>query len=183
MKARDGFTMVEVLIVMTVGAIVMMWALPNIDVAEMRVRSAEQQVSTTVLAAQQRAVLRQHDVRLVFDTAASLVIVHDDVNNDGDVDAGEQERTVELAEGVQFTGAGTPGTPESVTFSSGSEGLPVLTFHRGGFGSESGRVHIGTARSARGEELRDARRLQVERATGRVTRHYIAGGIWRTHQS
>lgn len=184
MVNRDGFTMIEMLIVLMVGAIVLMWALPSIDVAEMRVRSAEQQVSTTVLAAQQRAVIKQHDVRVLFDTAGRRVAVHDDADNDGVHDASELVRVLELPEGVRFTAAGTPAPAvASVTFAAGPEGYPVLTFHRGGFGSESGRVFLGTERSARGEEPADARQLEVERATGRVTRHHIAGGIWQTHRS
>jgi prepilin-type N-terminal cleavage/methylation domain-containing protein len=184
MKAQRGFTLIELLMVLMIGAIVLMWALPNIDVAEMRVRSAEQQLSTTVLAAQQRAVMKQHDVRVLFDTAGRRVVLHDDENNNGTRDANEPERTLELTEGVQFTTESSPSpTAPAVTFAAGAEGWPVLTFHRGGFGSESGSVYLGTARSARGERPADARQLEVERATGRVTRHYVAGGIWRTHQS
>lgn len=184
MTSREGFTLVELLLVLMIGAIVLMWALPNIDVAEMRVRSAEQQVSTTVLAAQQRAVMKQHDVRVVFDTAGRRVLVHDDENNDGILDANEPVRTLELAEGVQFTTQSSPSpAAPAVTFGAGDEGWPVLTFHRGGFGSESGSVYLGTARSARGDRPADARQLEVERATGRVTRHYVAGGAWKTHRS
>lgn len=184
MKAREGFTVIELVVVMMIGAIVLMWALPNIDVAEMRIRSAELEVATTVLGAQQRAVMRQHDVRVVFDTAARRVVVHDDEDNDGVQDAGEPVRMLELPEGVQFTGEGTPGTePAAVTFAAGSEGMPVLTFHRGGFGSENGSVYLGTERSVRGEQPKDARQLEVERATGRVTRHHVAGGIWQTHRT
>lgn len=181
---RSGFTLVELLLVLMIGAIVLMWALPNIDVAEMRVRSSEQQLATTVLAAQQRAVMKQHDVRVLFDTAQRRIIVHDDTNNNATRDAGEQERTVTLEDGVLFTtvSSPTPGAP-AVTFAAGAEGWPVLTFHRGGFGSQSGSIYIGTVRSERGERPTDARQLQVERATGRVTRHHVAGGIWRTHRS
>ena len=184
MKARDGFTLIELLVVLMIGAIVLMWAMPNIDVAEMRVRSAEQQLSTTVLAAQQRAVMKQHDVRVLFDTTDALVTVHDDQNNDGLVGAGETVRVLELPDGVRFTTESSPSpAAPAVTFAAGDEGLPVLTFHRGGFGSQSGSVYLGTARSARGERPADARQLAVERATGRVTRHHVAGGIWQTHRS
>lgn len=184
MKAQNGFTLIELLVVLMVGAIMLMWALPSIDIAEMRIRSAEQQVATTVLGAQQRAVMKQHDVRVVFDTAARHIVVHDDQDNDGVQDAAEPVRMLELPEGVQFTGEGTPGTvPAAVTFTAGSEGLPALTFHRGGFGSENGSVYLGTERSARGEQPGDARQLEVERATGRVTRHHVAGGIWQTHRT
>ena len=183
MKSRRGFTLMEVLIVLTVSGIVLMWALPRIDIAQMRVRASEQAVTTALLAAQQRAVLKQHDVRVLFDTAASLLIIHDDLNNDGDRDAGEPERVVGLEDGVRFTAEGTPGSSAAVTFSADTEGFPELVFHRGGFGSESGRIHLGTERSVRGERLSDARRLDLERATGRVTRMHVRGGIWQRHRT
>jgi prepilin-type N-terminal cleavage/methylation domain-containing protein len=180
---RPGFTLIELVVVMVIGLIILGWAMGRIDLGEMRIRSAEQQLSSSLLSAQQRAVLKQHDVRVLFDTAATALLIHEDLNNDGVRGGSEPVRMVELAEGVRLTGTGTPGNPPAVSFDLGSEGLPVLTFHRGGFGSESGLVHLGTVRSARGERPADARRLEVNRATGRVTRSYLNGGVWRRHRS
>jgi prepilin-type N-terminal cleavage/methylation domain-containing protein len=180
MKVRPGFTLIEVVIVLVLIGVMVTWAMPRIDVVQMRVRAAEQQVSTTLLAAQQRAVLKQHDVRVLFDTTRTYMLIHDDRNNDGDRDVGEEQRLTEIAEGVRFTAVGTPGAATAaVTFAVGPEGFPELTFHRGGFGSANGQVYIGTRRSETGQTMTDARRLDVERATGRVTRWHIAGGAWQ----
>lgn len=179
MSRRDGFSLVELAVVLILTGAVLTIAMPRVDQRELAVRAADRELSMSLLGAQQRAVLRQHDVRVVFDTAARAVILHDDADNDGVRDVAENIRRMELPDGVYFTQLGTPSSGAAVTFRAGADGLPAVVFHRSGTAGEAGRVHLGTVRSATGREPTDARLFRLERATGRATRHSLEGGAWR----
>ncbi|NIS32581.1 MAG: prepilin-type N-terminal cleavage/methylation domain-containing protein, partial [Actinobacteria bacterium] len=88
-----GFTLIEMLVVVTVIGILVGMAAPKIDATEFRMRGAVREVGTTLLAAQGQAVMRQHDVVVAIDTVGRRLRVHSDADNDGVVDEGEAVRT------------------------------------------------------------------------------------------
>jgi len=85
---QGGFTLIELILVLTLIGLVSGIMLPRIDFQRARVDSAALQVSSNLLRAQRVAVMRQHDVRVSFDEAHTRVLTHQDANNDGRVDAG-----------------------------------------------------------------------------------------------
>lgn len=182
MRVRGGFTLIELIVVTTLGMMLLAIAIPRLDMQGLRVNATEREVAMMLLAAQQRAVLQQHPVNVLFDTASSLVVVHEDRDGDRVREPGEPERVYVLEDGVRFTAAGVPRGPvgdSTIAFQGRVGVLPAVTFQRSGAAREAGGLYLGTQRSAGGTHPADARALELERATGRITRYYLEGTSWR----
>lgn len=168
---RRGFTLVELLQVVLLIAIVAGILAPRIDVAGARADGTVLRIKALLSEAQRRALLRQHDVRVLFDVDGGRVRIHDDADNDAVVDTGERYTTADLGEGTSFGRAGAPaiggggGDPVSFPVDPTLE-LPVLTYHRNGSASGEGTLYIGGGPDAGSTT---ARALRVERATGIAT--------------
>jgi prepilin-type N-terminal cleavage/methylation domain-containing protein len=171
-RRRVGFTLVELLIVMSVAGILMTTVMPRIDVARFQLDAAVQEVASAISGARGHAILRQHDYVLMFDESGHEFFVLNDANNNGQTDAGEERRTVQLSERVRFDrGGATPilGLSDAISFTKTKEQLPALTFHRNGSASEEGVIYLTSVRAANADHNpQDTRALQIERATGRV---------------
>ncbi len=179
-----GVTLVELVVVLAMIGIVAAIALPKIDLPRYQIEGAMHGVGTGMLVAQRLAVTRQHDVAVRFDVPGQALLIHEDANNNGVVDAGERVRRVPLGEKVVF-GRGTAppapsvGSADPVTFTKTAEGWPVVTFHRNGSASEAGGFYLTSRRAlASGQHGDDARAVEIERATGRAAWYRYAGGTW-----
>ena len=62
---RAGFTLVELLAVMSVAAILMLIIVPRVDVERFQLDAAMREVGSAVAAGRGRAILRQHDFVLM----------------------------------------------------------------------------------------------------------------------
>ncbi|HEX7051063.1 MAG TPA: prepilin-type N-terminal cleavage/methylation domain-containing protein [Longimicrobiales bacterium] len=179
---REGFTVLEVLIVMVLIGILIGLARPMVDVDAYRMRATTHSVTTTLLAAQRLAVKRQYDVVVAFDTVHARLRVHEDVDSDGHMDEGEPVRMVELGEGVVFGRGGAPSRPvggTAVTFAREQAGVPALAFHRDGSASEHGGFYLTSARAAKsGGYPADTRAFEIERSTGRTTWFRYVAASW-----
>jgi Tfp pilus assembly protein FimT len=131
--ARRGFSLVELIYVCCLIGLLAAIAVPRIDFQRVRVDSAALQVTSQLLLAQRLAVMNQHDVRVSFDNASYALVVHQDANNNGAVDSGEQTRTETLGEGVQFDVAGSVlyGTGDALTFEEDAAGPRVAPTRTG----------------------------------------------------
>jgi Tfp pilus assembly protein FimT len=181
---RPGFTVIELVQVMLVTGIMMSFAATRIDWMSMQVNSATRQVSTTLLAAQRLAVLRQHAIVLALDTVGNRLRVHEDRNNNGVIDAGEKTTYLQLEEVVTF-GRGSARAYEklgssAVTFARKQDGMPAITFNRSGSTSEMGGFYLTSKRAyGRNPHAKYARAFDVNRATGRVSLFFFDGTEWR----
>lgn len=180
---RGGFSVVEMLLILTMMGIMVAIAAPSIDYAGSRVEAQGQEITSRLAAAQQQAVLAQHDVVVAFDTAGRRIRWHQDLDDDGAMDEGEPVTYTDLDTGVVFalgTAAARPRGDATVSFAAPDGGLPQLTFHRNGSASEAGGLYVTTTRAltdtARAD---DARSIEIERATGRVSRFSYTSGSWR----
>lgn len=169
---RRGVTLVELVIVIVIMGILAAFALPSIDLARYRIEGGMQAVGTTLLAAQQYAVSRQHDVVVQFDAAQGSLRIHYDTDNDGEVDSDERTRGVPLGEHVVFGLAGATPRPMGrgpITFRP-VRGLPTVVFHRNGSASEAGGAYLTSVRAMRtAGHAEDTRALEIERGTGRTS--------------
>lgn len=182
-RNREGFTLLEVMLVVTIGSLLTMIAMPYIDVAGSRAQSAARAAHMSLVAAQQRAVLKQHDVVVDFDTDDALLRFFDDTNRNGVQDAGETSWAHALEETLQFgrglAPAGPPGAG-AITFATGAGGDPRLTFHRSGSASSAGGFYVSTPRAAASSShIDDAFAITVTRATGRVRLHRAGRAGWQ----
>ncbi len=177
---RDGFTLIEMVLVVVIVGIVAALTLPRIDYTKYRVNSSMRGLGTTLLGAQRRAVSRQHDVIVTFDVTRQAIRIHEDANNNGALDDGERTRGIPLGEHVVIGRASTPAYapigPGPVALTKRVDGIPALTFHRNGSASEMGGVYLTSRRALNSSDiLNDTRLVTIERATGRVS--------WFSHKS
>jgi prepilin-type N-terminal cleavage/methylation domain-containing protein len=170
---RTGFTIIELLMVMVIFGMIVAFAAPKIDPTRYRVNSSMQVMGTTMLTVQRQAITQQHDIIVRFDTAQHRLRIHEDRDNDGTIDAGEHERSVQIGEGIVFGRGSAPAMamgdgPVEVVRTIG--GLPGIVFHRDGSASEAGGFYVTSVREARdGGHPDDTRAVMVARATGRAT--------------
>jgi prepilin-type N-terminal cleavage/methylation domain-containing protein len=179
---RDlGFTLVELVVVMVLVGIMAGIVIPVLRPEKFRMDGAVVTVATTLMAQQRTAVLRQHDVVLAVDSVERRIRVHNDADNDMEIDTGEQWSVVELGEGVVIGRGGAPARPMSsldISMTQRQGGLPALTFHRNGSASQEAIIYLTSDRAGPSTFAREARAIEIERATGRVTCYSYATGTW-----
>lgn len=173
--------MVVLFVVSLLGLIVV----PQMEIVKYRMDGSVRGVVTTLLAAQRVAVKQQHDVVVAFDVANNRIRIHQDANNNGEIDAGERLRFVHLQDGVRFgLGEAQPMSSSettAVSFLDTQDGLPAVRFLRNGSASEEGAFYITSTRSSTDRRFaKDTRAVQVNRATGRVTWFYFDPPEWRS---
>ncbi|MCE9601601.1 MAG: prepilin-type N-terminal cleavage/methylation domain-containing protein [Gemmatimonadetes bacterium] len=168
-----GFTIIELLIVMTIVGIIVAFAAPNVDPTRFRVNSAMQVLGSTMLTVQRQAITQQHDILVQFDTAQHRLSIHEDRDNDATVDAGEHVRSVQIGEGIVFGRGTAPAMAmggRAVEIDRVVGGLPTLVFHRDGSASEPGGFYVTSLRESRTARYpQDARAVVISRATGRAS--------------
>lgn len=177
---RNGFTLTEMLFVVVIIGILTSMMTPLFSPGRWRADSAAQEVSVTLNAAQRLAVLRQHDVVIRFLLSDRLVRIHQDANNNGQEDDGEDWRVVELPETMGFGAGAVPTLPEGtgpVSFEV-LQGNPTLIFHRNGSASASGVVYLRPMEGSMAGSSTAVRAVTVERATGSIRCHSYRTGSW-----
>lgn len=180
-KGNQGFSLVELVVVMVLIGIMANIVIPFLRPEKFRLDGGVLQVASTLSAQQRNAILRQHDIVVAVDTAQHRLRVHYDKNNDNEIDSGEEWYVVEFGEGVVVGRGGAPARSMSSLALSMTEkqgGLPALTFHRNGSGSEESIIYLTSERARSTTFAEEARALEIERATGRVTCYSYSTGEW-----
>lgn len=166
----NGYTLPEILLVCAMIGIVAGFAIRTVDVMDMRLDAATRELGFTLLAAQNKAVLRQYDILVRIDTVAGLLEVIEDRNGDGV--RGEDEPVVvwQVPEAMSFGRGPAPALHfggAAATFRERNE-APELVFHRNGSASEWGGIYLRSHRAGQGHPD-EVRAIEVDRGTGRVT--------------
>jgi len=177
---RSGFTLAEILLVVVILGILTSMVTPLFSPGRWRADSAVQELALSLNAAQRLAVLRQHDVVVRFLLSDRTVRIHQDENNNGVEDAGEDTRLLELPETVGFGIGPVPALPEGappVSFPV-RRGYPTLVFHRNGSANATGAVYLRPMEGSLSGSAQAVRALTVERATGEVRCHSYRTGAW-----
>lgn len=180
---RQGFSLVELVIVLVMIGLLAAISLPRIDYARFRTDGGMQAVGTALLASQREAVARQHDVAVLFDVPGRSLRVLYDTNNNRATDPGERVRVVALDEHVVFGRGAAPARAFGtgvVGFTRQIAGMPAVVFHRNGSASEAGGVYLTSRRAAGGtSHVSDTRAVEMVRATGRPEWFRYDGDQWK----
>lgn len=180
---RGGYTMAEMLAVLTLMGILLAIAAPRLEISGTRTSSAMHAVGTTLLTAQRAAVARQHAVAVAFDVPGNTLRIHYDRDNDRAVDAGETVRVEPLGQAVAFGRGSAPQTAIGagpVSFSGRQGSFPVVVFHRNGTASEEGGFYLTSRKDAQtGAYPSHARAVVIDRATGRASWSSYNGSAWK----
>lgn len=183
---RRGFTLVELLIVITMMAIVAAMALPRVNVSRIQSKSSIQALGTTMLAMQREAISRQHNMVVMVDTAQRQLRVLYDANDNLAINNGERVRGIPLGEGIQF---GRPATVPVRTFGGAAvnfttqettTSLPAIVFYRNGSAREFGGVYLTTRLALAGDpdHRNETWAMEMIRATGRSEWMRWNGTTW-----
>ncbi len=176
-----GFTMIEILVVVALLALVAAFAIPKLDFSSYRVNGAARSLTAVLARAQRLAVTNQSNVNVLFDAAHNAVVLHEDLNNNNQMDTGEVVRRYPLGDGVVYGLGGAPAliyTPTPVSFAVGLNGLPELTFRRDGSASQNGTACLTSAAAVATPQPAYARCVEVVEATGRPSWYQYNGTAW-----
>lgn len=181
-SARQGFTLVEIVVVLVMLAVFAALAFPKLDFQKYRVDAAVQGLRTTLMQAQRTALVRQYDVIITIDTAHNTLRWFEDANNDGIIQPSEHQRAYPLNDGVKFAipPVGLDSTVHSAVI--GSQlgtlgGLPSVTFHRDGAASTDLELYI----AGPANPTVTYRAIRLTQGTGRTDmyRYNSQAGIWQ----
>ncbi|MBM4188640.1 MAG: prepilin-type N-terminal cleavage/methylation domain-containing protein [Gemmatimonadetes bacterium] len=171
---QRGYSLGELLWVIVILSIVAGLAIPRLDWMKYRVNAESRNIALQLTYAQRLAVSLQHDVRVTLDHAARRLIVDEDKNNDGTFGAGERRRVVQLDDGINFERNGVATLPAPLP----SNELLTIIYRRDGSADQAGVIYLNTNRGVAIGANKDARALEVVRATGRATTYSYASGAW-----
>lgn len=170
--APRGHTMVELVLVMTIGAVLAAMVTPRVNRAAYDADAGARVVRGALQTAQRLAVAQQCDVVVGFDTAGKRLRVLEDRNGNGQFDAtpvAERVTWRPLEPAVRFASppervGGGVATGALTSITRRVDLLPSLVFRRDGAASENGEAYVRVVRG----ETTEWRAVSVQRATGRV---------------
>ena len=178
-----GFTMIELLLVISIVGLMAALALPKVRLDNGQVDTAARTISMSLMAAQRESVARGHPVLVVFDTAAHTIRSVWDANGNEAADVGEHTKPVVLPERVMLgrpsdvaaLGSATASVPVMKSSARG----PYLIMQRNGALDRAVTIYLTTIMSMSGGPDREVRALVLSRATGRADVYIWTGTQWR----
>ncbi len=179
---RTGFSIPELLIVLLLVSVLSYLIVPQLEIVKFKMDGAARGIVAALVSAQRQAVVRQHDVIVAIDTVNRRLRIHQDRDNNGQIDADEPIRQVPLDDGVVFGLDGAPALFGGATlgFTDTQDGMPVVRFIRSGSAGEEGHIYLTSSRTATTSDYpKDTRAVKVDRATGRVTWYYYKPDQWK----
>ena len=180
-RRRNGFTIIELLMVVAVISIVAGWALPKFSIARYRADAAGRLVRLVLQTAQRNAITRQSNVIISFDMTYNRMRVVQEYNNNDSLNTTDQVMFKPLEEGAKYvtpTWAGVSGAvptgavtgPSLKTVSS----MTSVIFRRDGSASSDLEVYVTTRDAVRVEY----RGIQLSSSTGKVDLFKWNGSTW-----
>ena len=148
-RARPGFSLVEVAVVLVLAGILTALAMPKIDVGRYKADAVVTVVRSVMQQAQRASLVAQHDVIVSFDLSGNRIRLVWDANNNHAIDQGERITWTSLSAGNKFATPpiGVRGAvndpivgPDVKVISS----MPTVTVHRDGSLSSELEIYVST---------------------------------------
>lgn len=176
---RRGFTLPEVMTVVSLMAIVGVTALPRLRISGLRADAGMRTLEAALQQAQRSAIVHQTEVMVSFDTAGNRVRIVFDANGNRRYDVGEGIHWRPLEDGVRFatppsgvqTVGGAPVVGSAIVT---RDNFPTVFYHRDGALSSELEIFIRSARP----DANDFRAVHVRQSTGRVQLYEYDGSAW-----
>jgi len=182
-KARHGWTMIEMSIVIALVALLVAIALPNIDFARYRMDANARTVQNQFIAQQLNAISKNMPMIATVVYDQGHLTITEDANSNGLADATEYTYNRALVEGAQFItppvtiDGATPyyATGPGLTYLNQTYLYPTVTFYPNGSTSGDVVVYIGSTAGRR----TDMRALQITGATSKIKFYRMTSdGTW-----
>lgn len=179
---RRGFSIVEVVMALGIGAILMALALPSIDFNRLRMDGNARLVQNRLLWAQSRAVQRNMQVLVELYYDRNQFRLTDDSTADNSYTAGETMSYQTLSDGMVFAtppttiDAATPyyATGAGVTLS-GAANYPKIIFYPTGSSSGDAVIYLGSPKA----RPQDNRAIKISGATSKMYFYRMGpDGVW-----
>ena len=189
MKHRRGYTLIEMMIVVTLIAIVTATAMPHIDYQAYRQDAAARTLKSAMQGAQAYAVSSQHNVFVDIDQPHALLYVVYDYNDNLQWDQSNSEHliAVPLQDGVTIAqppsalpGVGTPTagigmtTPGTVAVAGKTTSTIGFTYRGDAAVSTDVQIYLNSKRGL----SRDWRAISIIPSTGRVDWYKLVNNVW-----
>ncbi len=182
---RRGFTVIEMVIVVTMVAIVTAIAMPKVNYTAWRVDVGARGIRAALQKAGTLAVASQHNMLVAVDVPNGRLFIVEDVNNNLQADPGERVTSVALQDGVVFavpggTWASAPAPTGAITGTSlatinvNGQSLPGFVFRCDGAASTDAQIYVSSVRGL----VTDFRGVNVTQATGRTDWYRDEGATW-----
>lgn len=176
---RGGFTLIEVMVAISIFAIMVAIAIPRLDFAKYEADAAQIAVRGSFQKAQRVAVQRQYDVAVSFDTLNRRIRITEDTNVNRIIESTDAISWKPLEEGARFH------TPPSELYGRtaaplvGSNlvtlnGLPSIVFLRNGSATSDAAIYVTSSR----EKLDHYRVVTLTQSTGRTETFRYRGSAW-----
>lgn len=179
MGRKKGFTIVELSIVIAIMGTLAAIAIPgyNAWLPTSRVNAAARELFTEMQFARMKAISENNNYVITFDTANNSYSIYDDENNDGDGQAGEWVKTINIQDNypeIEFgyivnTNPAGDAITEAVTFTGDR-----FAFRPTGLANKKGSVFLIPAGSSKKDHQRDITVI----TTGRVRLYRYTGSAW-----
>jgi prepilin-type N-terminal cleavage/methylation domain-containing protein len=170
LPARSAFTLLELVVVMTIAGVIGAMAIPRMNLSLYRADAAAQQVRSVFITAQRTSLTRQYDVIVSVDTLKGGLRIAEDVNNSGTIEVSEWKFWRPPGEGNRFSrptlGVNVAAPNASVVGSNLKQvdALPSIIFHRDGSTSSDAEIYMSSTYRSR----TDFRAITLTRSTGRT---------------
>lgn len=181
-RARRGFTIIELCVVLIMVGIITGMAIPRLNYQRYRSDAAARVTRAVLQTSQRQAIMRQTNILVAFWVAGRRMYIIEDSNNSYTYDAGERIRVRPLEEGAQFVmptvpvpGTASPTSPVTGPNLSTVMGLPAVAFLRDGASSSDVNIYICSARCP----PENQRALILTQASGRTEAWRNNGSTWR----
>lgn len=169
-----GFTLGELLWVIVILGILTAAAVSRLDWMKYRVNGEVRNMALQLSYAQRLAVSLQHNVQVTINHGTRRLIIDEDANNDGTYSSNERRRVVQLDDGVNFEKNGVADLPAPAP----TNEVTVIVYRRDGTADQAGVVFLNTIRGVAASTNKDARALEITRATGRATTYKYLNSSW-----